>query len=127
VTIRKEPCISCPYRRDVPSGLWSAEEYDKLPPYDEDLISQPIGVFVCHATPEHLCHGWAVVGGWDKLALRIYDAGHPDMGDIPEPIVPLFKTHQEAADHGRAEIDAPSRDARAHVSRLLRKYPRLIQ
>jgi hypothetical protein len=27
---RRRPCSSCPYRRDVPSGLWSAEEYDKL-------------------------------------------------------------------------------------------------
>lgn len=127
--VRKEPCISCPYRCDVPSGLWSAEEYDKLPPYDEELIYQPYAVFSCHATPDHLCHGWAVVGGERMLALRIYAATHEEFDpyDIPEPIVPLFKSHTAAAEHGRAEIDAPSRDARTAIRRLLRKYPRLTQ
>lgn len=27
---RTEPCETCPYRRDVPSGVWSADEYRKL-------------------------------------------------------------------------------------------------
>jgi uncharacterized protein DUF6283 len=27
---RRRPCPSCPYRRDVPSGLWDTCEYDKL-------------------------------------------------------------------------------------------------
>lgn len=122
--IRKEPCTSCPYRCDVPSGLWAAEEYDKLPPYDEELINQPLAVFACHATPDFLCHGWAIVGGYDKLALRIYGATH-DV-EIPEPMVPLFATHQEAADHGREEIEEPSYEANVAIDRLLRKYPRLV-
>jgi hypothetical protein len=122
--IRKEPCTACPYRIDVPSGLWAPEEYDKLPPYDEELINQPIGYFACHATPEHLCHGWAVVGGWDLLALRIYAATHEDL-EIPQPVVPLFESHQEAAEHGRADIDTPSDTAVKTINRLVKKYPRL--
>lgn len=26
-TIRSMPCVACPYRQDVPSGIWSADEY----------------------------------------------------------------------------------------------------
>lgn len=28
---RSQPCDTCPYRQDAPSGLWSASEYAKLP------------------------------------------------------------------------------------------------
>jgi hypothetical protein len=31
---RKTPCSTCPYRRDAPSGLWAASEYDLLPGLD---------------------------------------------------------------------------------------------
>lgn len=44
----KNPCGSCPYRRDVPSGIWSEEEYDKLPQYDLPTGDQPPNVFLCH-------------------------------------------------------------------------------
>jgi hypothetical protein len=120
------PCSSCPYRRDVPSGVWAASEYELLRPYDNPTGDQPAAVFACHATPEALCHGWAVVHsnrGHDHelLALRIW----PPTGDIPEPGVPLYGSGNEAADHGQAEIEAPSDDARATTDRLLRKFPRL--
>lgn len=29
-----KPCASCPYRRDVPEGVWHPEEYSKLRAYD---------------------------------------------------------------------------------------------
>lgn len=43
-----QPCASCPYRRDVPSGIWAAEEYAKLPAYDADTPFQPPHLFLCH-------------------------------------------------------------------------------
>lgn len=52
--------MACPYRKDVPSGVWDASEYDKLPAYDAPTAEQPFAPFACHATPEKLCHGWAV-------------------------------------------------------------------
>lgn len=44
------PCSSCPYRRDVPSGLWGANEYAKLRDYDNPTWAQPPGIFQCHQT-----------------------------------------------------------------------------
>lgn len=40
---RREPCSACPYRVDVPAGVWAREEYDKLDPYDlptPDLVAR---------------------------------------------------------------------------------------
>src|SRR5262245_5487003 len=106
--IRSMPCSACPYRRDVPSGLWAAHEYDKLIDYDEITPNQPFAVFACHATPEHLCHGWAVChtsrgNEYDLLALRIWGSG-----PIPEAGVPLFASGAEAAEHGKRDIEEPS-------------------
>ena len=123
--VRSQPCSACPYRCDVPSGIWSYEEYEKLRGYDEITPEQPLATFHCHATPESLCHGWAVVhtsrgSEYDLLALRIWPTG-----PIPEAGVELFPSGNEAADHGQAEIATPSAAATETVDRLVRKYPRL--
>lgn len=126
VTVRSQPCSSCPYRRDVPSGLWSADEYEKLIPYDNETPLQPFGGFACHATPEHFCNGWAVVGTHKAddcrqlISLRI--AGE---GEVPEESVPLFDSHSEAAAHGMRDIENMSEEAMERAAALLRKYPRL--
>lgn len=124
--IRGEPCSACPYRCDVPSGVWATEEYDKLPPYDAETFNQPTAAFACHATPDHLCHGWAVVHGWDLLGLRLYAANHPDVDcTLPRQVVPLFASGREAAEHGKRDIDGPSSGALRTQTRLIRKHPRL--
>lgn len=129
MTVRQEPCSACPYRQDVASGVWAFHEYEKLRDYDLPTGEQPFAVFACHATPEHLCHGWTVVHTrrgheFDLLALRVRGA---DYSQIPETAVPLWGSGNEAADHGQADIDEPDEQAQATVARLVRKYPRLEQ
>lgn len=123
--IRSMPCEACPYRRDVPSGLWAASEYDKLVDFDLPTGEQPFQAFACHATPDHLCHGWAVVHSsrgheFDLLALRM--GGSPP---VPPPGVPLFGSGREAAEHGKRDIAAPELAAEEAIERLQRKHPRL--
>lgn len=125
--VRSQPCSACPYRQDCPSGLWEHHEYEKLRLYDAPTSEQPMAVFACHATPEHLCHGWAVVHTtrgheYDLLALRIRGA---DYDQIPKATVPLFESGNDAADHGQADIDDPGDEAQEAMQRLMRKYPRL--
>ncbi|WP_354574206.1 DUF6283 family protein [Frigoribacterium sp. UYMn621] len=45
---RKSPCASCPFRVNVPSGIWGPEEYEKLPRYDGDMVGQSPKAFACH-------------------------------------------------------------------------------
>jgi hypothetical protein len=125
--IRKEPCSACPYRQDVPSGLWAHNEYEKLRLYDAPTGQQPIAAFACHATPDHYCHGWAVVHNsrgheHELLALRMRS-----IHDVPAAAVPLMFSGNDAADHGQADIDDPSLDAVHAIDKLVRKHPRLKQ
>jgi len=120
---RPEPCEFCPYRRDVPSGVWSKEEYDKLEEYDRPTWAQPMTWFGCHAQPNFACHGWAAVhgpqsDGSELMARRLL------WFEIPERVVPLFRSGREAARHGRARIKHPSRAARDAVARLM-QYRRI--
>jgi hypothetical protein len=65
------PCGSCPYRRDVPSGLWTQQEYDKLLDYDGPTWAQNPLLFLCHQRSGNLCGGWlACHGPGELLALR---------------------------------------------------------
>lgn len=118
--IRKTPCEACPYRKDVPSGVWAPEEYAKLRRYEGETFEQPPAGFACHATPGRFCHGWAVVSGEESLALRL--AGAPE---IPAAKVPLFASHTEAADHGLRDVADPDEDAIEVMDRLQRKHDRL--
>src|SRR5476649_1940723 len=108
------PCGSCPYRQDVPSGVWSEEEYAKLPEFDKSTGEQPPSVFCCHQQPGRLCAGWVGVHEMKhNLGLRLADAMgamEPDEVDATlayETSVPLFASGAEAAEHGRAEIAEP--------------------
>jgi hypothetical protein len=49
---QNDPCASCPYRKDVPSGLWDKAEYDKILPYDNETWAQPLVTFGCHKNGE---------------------------------------------------------------------------
>jgi len=120
----KSPCLTCPYRRDVPFGIWHEREYAKLPDYDGDIPEQlaagATGLFLCHQQNGHLCAGW--VGCHDmghNLAVRM---SRRDL-DINELIhyvspVPLFASGAEAAAHGRRDIKAPKKAAREKIERL---------
>src|SRR3954467_54109 len=70
------PCQSCPYRRDVPSGVWSSTEYAKLVAYDAPTYAQPLALFQCHQNGAddgraRVCAGWVGCHGQELLALRL--------------------------------------------------------
>lgn len=122
--VRKQPCQVCPYRKDCPSGVWSVEDYTKLPPYDAPTAEQPFAPFMCHATPEYFCNGWAICHtrrdhAHDLLALRFYPV------KIPEPKVALFTSGTEAAKHGLRDINKPKKAARRAMDKLTSRYERL--
>ncbi len=128
------PCASCPYRRDVPSGVWAASEYAKLPPYDNETPFQPMAVFLCHQTDQdnpaaRVCAGWAGChDGGSLLAVRMGSLNGLSSETIEAicgytTTVELFASGAEAAEHGMAGIDAPSVDAERAMAKIIRKRP----
>jgi Family of unknown function (DUF6283) len=118
---RPNPCPSCPYRRDVPSGVWDASEYDKLTTYDgeihEQVINGATAAFGCHQADGSLCAGW--VGHRERpsdlLAVRLgvlNGSMDPEVYDY-RTRVPLFESGAQAALHGKREITDPGERARA--------------
>ncbi|MET9779244.1 DUF6283 family protein [Streptomyces sp. NPDC006367] len=126
------PCTYCPYRLDVPSGVWSEEEYAKLPLYDRPTYEQPVRVFRCHVHDRDsergtVCGGWAGCHDGDELlALRvgIIEGGitvetAEAIRDYVSP-VPLFASGAEAAAHGMRDVENPSPEAVAAMRKLKR-------
>jgi hypothetical protein len=121
---RAKPCGSCPYRCDVPSGVWSPEEYAKLPRYDGDTGQQADRVFLCHTGDNTACAGWlGHADAGNLLAVRLGIA----MGKLDPACatyktkVPLFASGREAAEHGLREVDSPDSDAVDLIRKLERK------
>jgi hypothetical protein len=127
----KKPCATCPYRRDVPSGVWAPEEYAKLPRYDLPTPEQPTGAFGCHQANGHLCSGWAAVHDMDEcLSLRLavslqwmsqqdYEATLDYATDVP-----LYSSGKEAFIAGMAHVGDPSPEAQQAQQVLIRKWRR---
>lgn len=123
------PCKSCPYRKDVPSGVWEPTEYVKLPEYDgtitDQLMKGATALFMCHQNDGKLCAGW--VAGHDAvnlLALRLHaDKVDTETFGYRSP-VPVFKSGAAAAKHGMRAVNRPGVKARQVVARLLRKRAR---
>lgn len=126
--VMKAPCKSCPYRCDVPSGVWAENEYDKLPQYDGEIIEQVMkggtALFLCHQRDNNLCAGWLATHGSDNLlAMRLH--AHQVKEEVwgYESPVPVWSSGQEACDHGKAEIEEPGEKAGKIIDRLTRTLP----
>jgi hypothetical protein len=125
------PCGSCPYRQDVPSGVWDEGEYDKLPEYDEPTGNQPIGVFMCHQADGRVCAGWAGCHDMEEnLAVRLSvatgrmdDKTYEALLDYETP-TPLWETGGEAASHGVENLFDPDEDAQRVMDKLRSKRER---
>ncbi len=124
----KNPCGSCPYRKDVPSGVWSEDEYDKLPRFDAPTGEQPPAVFMCHQQDGRICAGWAGCHDMNEsLGLRVavsLDMLTPDEHDAVLDYTtptPLWGSGAEAAAHGMEEVYEPGERARRTVQKLKRK------
>jgi rubrerythrin len=80
----KEPCKSCPYRKDAKLGLWHPCEFENLARTEEELMG---AMFGCHATgkgktPMSICAGWLLAQreqGFPSIALRLYVLQHPEV------------------------------------------------
>lgn len=127
----KVPCPTCPYRCDVPSGVWAPSEYERLPAYDGPTWAQPMAVFFCHQANGCVCSGWASVhGDEENMALRVALVSQTmTEADVDAVIgyvspVPLFASGAEAAAHGMQEIDAPGRAALDAMAKMERKRAR---
>ncbi|MFF0509061.1 DUF6283 family protein [Streptomyces fimicarius] len=135
----QRPCESCPYRRDVPAGIWTSEEYAKLRRYDADTPDQPTGLFQCHqadagSAARRVCGGWAGCHeGEELLALRLalldgrIDAATYRAVVEYVPSVPLFSSGSEAAAHGKAGVGAPDEKARHLINKITRTRNDLVQ
>lgn len=125
------PCGSCPYRKDVPSGVWAASEYERLAEYDKSIHEQPMQAFGCHQRDGHLCAGWCGTHGAENLlgfrlmARDMFENHGPEeverTYDYVSP-VPLWESGAAARDHGLLEIDDPSPEARALSHKIVAAF-----
>ena len=130
VSVAREPCASCPYRKDVPSGVWDRSEYEKLPSYDGGMVEQLMkggeGLFMCHQRDGGLCAGWLGCHGSEnlmamRLATRLMGEQFDERVFGYECETPLWGSGEEAARHGMKDIDAPSEAAGVVMDKLVRK------
>lgn len=118
------PCSSCPYRKDTPAGVWSAEEYMKLPGWD-DPHEYP-GLFMCHhstTSPQRrVCRGWLEVHS-ENIGVRLAQYVQIDLGGARNrrpTKIPLYESGAAACVAGLKGVKRPGLKARAMIDKLAR-------
>lgn len=128
LNVRPEPCQFCPYRKDVPSGVWSKEDYEKLPPYDNETALQPHSTFQCHESPGCLCSGWVNTHeqrqGHELLSVRLLSMREGAIDLSKKCSIPLFESGTAAAKHGMKNFKKPCKKARTAMAVLAVKLNR---
>ena len=112
----KRPCENCPFKREAPRGVWTADHYTMLQGLCEKHTSPSnMGTFACHDTrPEgtHACAGWVL---WQQehcfpsLGIRLaMSLGHCTARDIEalDHEVEIFTDVDELAEVNLAAIEA---------------------
>ena len=122
---RKTPCATCPYRKNVPQGIWDWSEYQKLRRYDEDTATQPPNLFMCHQGEGDICMGWWSCGGqpFELLAVRLaVIRGEIALEELENiTTIPIHPTHSAAAGHGTEKYYDPPQEARDAIEKIVRK------
>lgn len=125
------PCGSCPYRRDVPSGLWHPDEYLKLPEYEKETGEQPPAVFLCHQQDGRACAGWVATCDMNEsLGLRLASSVGAVADDDLDAFfdyateTPLWPTGSDAAVHGLKDVRNPSPEAERAIRKLTARQAR---
>lgn len=115
----KEPCKSCPYRKDAKLGLWHPSEFENLARTEEEI---PGAVFACHATgkgktPMSVCAGWLLKqrdNGVPSIALRLSVLQNPEAGRALETVSDgghdLYSSVQEMIEANEALGHCPECD-----------------
>lgn len=121
------PCLTCPYSKRTPPGVWDATEYAKLPEYDGETWEQATGIFQCHYDIGDVCAGWLACHDIEHLlAVRLgLSLGHldPEIYEWePADDVEVWATGAEAAEHG--STPEVSDDAQEAIDRITRHHLR---
>lgn len=118
----KKPCGSCPYRKDVPAGIWDVSEYEKLRLYDNSTHQQPFGLFMCHQKDGCICGGWLLTHDRDHLlALRLHYQRLDASVWSYAPSIDVFASGNEAAEHGISGIENVSVAAQKKICSIARQ------
>lgn len=122
--VASNPCATCPYRKDVPSGVWHHDEYERLRKFDDEPRADNLGTFLCHQTnvcgKEIACKGWLMVHR-ESVAVRLAMLrGHIDESAFSPTDVALHDSGNAAADFGQRDIERPRRTALKVMQKLKR-------
>ena len=121
--VKKEPCLTCPYRLDVPSGVWSFEEYEKLRLFDEGSEMPCLSTFLCHqstvAGQQIACKGWLMVHRDSVAVCLACLTGQVDAETcFEEPEAELHESGNAAADFGQRDLKRPKKKALKVIDKL---------
>lgn len=98
---KKQPCKTCPYRKDVKLAHWSIEEYKDLLANETTQFGS---VYACHKKDGKVCTGWLInqdKNNFPSIMLRVSLSHHGVKREFLDTLncpVEMYDTVQEMAE-----------------------------
>lgn len=113
---RRKPCRECPWRMDVPVGVFPADAFRESAPTSYDGA---IKTFACHmnkVTATATCAGFLLRHGENNVGVRLALSGERiDLDDVDDGGVPVYPSYREmAVANGVPANDPVLREVRAN-------------
>lgn len=103
-----KPCPQCPWRRDVPTGVFPAEAFRISAPTAYDMATR---VFACHMAAvdsPRTCAGFLLRGALHSLTIRLaLMQRRLDPRRVSDGGFPLYRSYREMAEANGVAADDP--------------------
>lgn len=103
-----KPCEQCPWREDVPTGIFPPEAYRTSAPTSYDMSER---TFACHmsgASTPRTCAGFLIRHGHHNLSVRLSAmTGRIHLDEVTDGGYPLYPSYREMAIANGVDADDP--------------------
>lgn len=97
-TVRNKPCEQCPWRKDVPTGVFPAQAYRESAPTSYDMAQS---TFACHMSGRDkpaTCAGFLLRHAHNNLSVRLSEcSGRINLSRLNDGGYPIYETYREMA------------------------------
>jgi hypothetical protein len=114
---RRKPCKECPWRMDVPTGVFPADAFRESAPTSYDGAIKTFGCHMNKTTAVATCAGFLLRHSDNNIGIRLSLSGERiDLDTVEDGGVPVYPSYREMAIANGVTADDPVlRDVRANT------------
>lgn len=108
---RRKPCKECPWRMDVPAGVFPPDAFRESAPTAYDSAIKTFGCHMNKVTASATCAGFLLRHGENNIGVRLALSGERiELDEVEDGGLPIYPSYREMAAANGVPADDPVLD-----------------